>query len=169
MVSLLAEGGNNKVVALSKDRVAKLFPLDEKELAIKEYETLHIANSINTLLPQVYKLEETKENCRLVMERLTVIQLRNFSCKEREDMTVMLHLQLEELHSSGLAHWDISRMADLPGERWDNVIPTVMKGVPCIRLIDMGNSKLAGHRLFERAVRDDRRDIENYTEYFLNI
>jgi len=42
------------------------------------------------------------------------------------------------------------------------------EGVPCIKLIDMGNSKPVGHRLFERAVEDDRRDIEEYTSYFLS-
>ena len=167
-MDLLAEGGNNKVIALNKERVAKLFPLDEQDWAIKEYEMLHIAQSINSLYPKVCGIKRVRQEYWVVMERLPVLSIRSFSKQEREGMLVQFHLEWAELHNV-LASWDIARMTDLPGDKWDNIIPSISNGVPCIRMIDMGNGKLKGHRKFERAVCDDLRDIEEYSRYFLNI
>ena len=167
MYDLLATGGNNSVIALDNQRVAKLFPGDEMDWAIKEYEMLHIAQSINSLYPKVLGIKRVQTQYWVIMERLPVLSIRSFSKQERERMITQFHLQWAKLHTI-LASWDIARMGDLPGDRWDNVIPSISNGIPCIRMIDMGNAKLIGHRKFERALSDDLRDIEEYTKFFLS-
>lgn len=101
------------------------------------------------------------------MERLPVMSPRSFSVREKEAMIVQFHLQWAELHEV-LTSWDIARRPDMPGGRWDNIIPSMKDGAPHIRMIDMGSSKLLGDKLFERSLQDDRKDIEEYTQYFLN-
>jgi hypothetical protein len=163
--SYLAQGGNSTVLALSSDTVAKVFEgEDEHYWAQKEYQFLCIAHSVSLdLYPRPISLKQVgSETWHVVMERLYPLQSRAISILEKENAIAVMYEQWYNLHQV-LANWDIARMTDIGGGKWDNVLVcNTNKGLR-IRFIDMGNAKLVGHKLFERAKSDDLRALEEYT------
>lgn len=168
-MSYLASGGNSQVLAITSKRVAKVFQGEEEyQWALKEYTYLCIAHSLAPgLYPKPYSLEQVGvETWHVVMERLYPLEPRAISKKEKEYAIALMYEQWYILHSV-LANWDISRMTDIGGGKWDNVLLCQTKQGPHIRFIDMGNAKLVGHRLFERAKCDDLIALEEYASLLL--
>jgi hypothetical protein len=163
--SFLASGGNSDVLAINSKQVAKVFQGEEEyQWAVKEYTSLHIVYSIAPgLYPKPFALKQVgSETWHVVMERLYPLQSRAISSKEKEIAIAVMYEQWYNLHQV-LANWDIARMTDIGGGKWDNVLLCQTNRCFRIRFIDMGNAKLVGHRLFERAKSDDLLALEEYT------
>lgn len=168
--SYLAQGGNSTVLALSNNTVAKVFKgEDEHYWAQKEYQFLCIAHSVSPgLYPRPYSLEQvSNETWYVVMERLHPFQSRAISTQEKEEAIAVMYEQWYNLHSV-MVNWDIARLTDVGGGKWDNVLLCQTNEGIRIRFIDMGNAKLVGHRLFDRAKGDDLKALEEYVSLLLN-
>lgn len=82
---LLSQGENGQVVVIDKQEVAKIFELGSSK---KEANLMRAANSINSLVVKLIRVDITKDysNELMVMERLYPLQYRAISVPEREKM-----------------------------------------------------------------------------------
>lgn len=167
--SFLAQGGNSEVLAINSKQVAKVFQGDDEYYwACKEYNYLHIAHSIAPgLYPKPLALEQVgSDTWYVVMERLYPLQTRAISVRDKGEAIALMYEQWHNLHQV-LANWDIARLDGIGGSKWDNVLLCSTRQGIRIRFIDMGNAKLIGHRLFERAKSEDLIALEEYVYHFL--
>ena len=103
----------------------------------------------------------------LLWRDYTPLQPRAISKQEKEEAIAVMYEQWYNLHSV-LVNWDIARLTDIGGGKWDNVLLCQTNEGIRIRFIDMGNAKLVGHRLFDRAKGDDLKALEEYVYLLLN-
>jgi len=92
---------------------------------------------------------------------------RAFEFSKRELWLDVFQHELEILHKAGFVHRDLKRPSNISGDRFDNIFLTD-KG---LRLIDVGISALksqVGDRLFEKFVQEEKKEIELFSDYFLN-
>lgn len=165
---LLSQGANGKVyVHPTNDKVVmKWFGVDDcMSSAISEYKMLVAANKINSVLVKAVGHDFTLEGEWLMMERLMPLQYRAIDVLTREAMYEEFVRQVKELHSNGLAHWDIKRPDHVASgmASWDNIILTE-EG---LRLIDAGNMVNSNDPDFEDAVEDDLDCLREFKEVFL--
>lgn len=165
----LSSGANNTVIALNEAEVGKLFTGDTRSDIGSEAEKMKIANGINGLIVKFLRLDISDEMNAdmLVMERLYPLDFRAYEYERRELWFDVFEDELAQLHKAGFVHRDLRRPSDMPGLRYDNIFLTE-KG---LRLIDVGISALksqVGERLFERFVKQECKEIEEFRTFFLN-
>ena len=164
----LSSGANNTVIALSETEVAKLFTEDTRSDIGSEAEKMRYANQINNLVVQFKRLDILGTDTEtLVMERLYPLDFRAFEVGKRELIFDVFEDELLQLHKAGFVHRDLKRSSDMPGLRYDNIFLT-QSG---IRLIDVGISAIkdkVGDRLFQRFVKVELEEMEEFRNFFLN-
>ena len=164
----LSTGDNNTVVALSEKEVAKLFTGDTRSDIGSEAEKMKYANEINDLVVKFIRLDIMGEDVEtLVMERLYPMDFRAFEVEKRELIFDVFEDELYQLHKAGFAHRDLRRPSDMPGLRYDNIFLTQTG----IRLIDVGISALrdkVGDRLFQRFIKVELEEMEEFRKFFLS-
>ncbi len=134
-----------------------------------EAEKLRFANEVNDLVVKFRRLDVNEELDvdMLVMERLYPIDFRAYEYERKLLWLDVFEDELRQLHRAGFAHRDIRRPSDMPGMRFDNVFLTD-RG---IRLIDVGISALrsaVGERLFDRFVKVELEELEQFRSFFLS-
>ena len=164
----LSTGDNNTVVALSEKEVAKLFTGDTRSDIGSEAEKMKYANEINDLVVKFIRLDIMGEDVEtLVMERLYPMDFRAFEVEKRELIFDVFEDELHQLHKAGFAHLDLRRPSDMPGLKYDNIFLTQTG----IRLIDVGISALrdkVGDRLFQRFIKVELEEMEEFRKFFLS-
>ena len=164
----LSSGANNTVVALTEKEVAKLFTGDTRSDIGSEAEKMKYANEINELVVKFIRLDIMGEDVEtLVMERLYPMDFRAFEVEKRELIFDVFEDELHQLHKAGFAHRDLRRPSDMPGLRYDNIFLTQTG----IRLIDVGISALrdkVGDRLFQRFIKVELAEMEEFRKFFLS-
>lgn len=104
----------------------------------------------------------------LVMERLYPLDYRAYEYERRVLWFDVFEDELAQLHSAGFVHRDLRRpSSDMPGLRYDNIFLTDHR----IRLIDVGISALkthVGEQLFNRFIEQEKKEVEEFKEFFLN-
>jgi serine/threonine protein kinase len=165
----LSSGANNTVIALSETEAAKLYHGDTRSEIGSEAEKLRFANEVNDLVVKFRRLDVNEELDvdMLVMERLYPIDFRAYEYERKLLWLDVFEDELRQLHRAGFAHRDIRRPSDMPGMRFDNVFLTD-RG---IRLIDVGISALrsaVGERLFDRFVKVELEELEQFRSFFLS-
>ena len=164
----LSTGDNNTVVALSEKEVAKLFTGDTRSDIGSEAEKMKYANEINDLVVKFIRLDIMGEDVEtLVMERLYPMDFRAFEVEKRELIFDVFEDELHQLHKAGFAHRDLRRPSDMPGLKYDNIFLTQTG----IRLIDVGISALrdkVGDRLFQRFIKVELEEMEEFRKFFLS-
>jgi serine/threonine protein kinase len=124
---------------------------------------------VNDLVVKFRRLDVNEELDvdMLVMERLYPIDFRAYEYERKLLWLDVFEDELRQLHRAGFAHRDIRRPSDMPGMRFDNVFLTD-RG---IRLIDVGISALrsaVGERLFDRFVKVELEELEQFRSFFLS-
>ncbi len=164
----LSSGANNTVIALTETEVAKLFTGDTRSDIGSEAEKMRYANEINGLVVKFIRLDLMGEDVEtLVMERLYPMDFRAFEVEKRELIFDVFEDELHQLHKAGFAHRDLRRPSDMPGLKYDNIFLT-QRG---IRLIDVGISAIrdkVGDRLFERFIKVELEEMEEFRKFFLS-
>ncbi len=165
----LSYGANNAVVALSETEVGKLFTDDTRSDIGSESEKMRFANQVNDLVVRFIRLDRHQEvNAdMLVMERIYPIDFRAHEVERRELWVDVFDDELRQLHQAGFVHRDLLRPADLPGDRYDNILLTNQG----LRLIDVGISVLkhqVGDKFFAGYVATELEESAGFREYFLN-
>lgn len=165
----LSSGANNVVIALSENEVAKLYKGDTRSDIGSEAEKMKFANKVNDLIVKFIRLDinEEMDADMLVMERLYPLDYRAYEVGRRELIFDVFEDELTALHKSGFVHRDIRRPSEMPGFLYDNIFLTE-RG---IRLIDVGISALrdqVGERLFDRFVKKELEEVEEFRQFFLN-
>ncbi len=164
----LSSGSNNRVIALTEKEVAKLFTGDTRSDIGSQAEKMKFANTINGLVVKFIRLDIMGEDVEtLVMERLYPMDFRAFEVEKRELIFDVFEDELHQLHKAGFAHRDLRRPSDMPGLRYDNIFLT-QRG---IRLIDVGISALrdkVGDRLFQRFIKVELEEMEEFRQFFLS-
>lgn len=165
----LSSGANNTVIVISETEVAKLFTDDTRSDIGSEADKMKYANQVNDLVVKFVRLDfsEQLQSEMLVMERIYPIDFRAYEVEMRELWFDTFVDELEELHKAGFVHRDIKRPSNLSGLAFDNILLT-SKG---LRLIDVGISAIrqqVGEKIFEKYVEIERKEIEEFKEYFLN-
>lgn len=166
---LLSSGANNKVIALNETEVAKLYLEDTRSDIGSEAEKMKYANNINDLICHFIRLDfdESLQSDMLVMERIYPADYRAYEIEKRELWAEVFFDEMNELHKAGFVHRDIKRPSEIGGESFDNVLLT-NKG---IRLIDVGISAIRSHvgdKLFEKYIELERKEMEEFKNYFLS-
>lgn len=164
----LSSGANNTVIALSEVEVGKLFTEDTRSDIGSEAEKMKFANEVNGLVAKFIRLDVEGDDAEvLVMERLYPLDYRAFEFGKRELIFDVFEDELHQLHRAGFVHRDLRRPSDMPGLRYDNIFLTENG----IRLIDVGISSLrdkVGERLFERFLKVELEEVEEFRNFFLN-
>jgi len=166
---VLSSGANNPVIALNDIEVGKLFSGDTRSDIGSEAEKMKYANTINTLVVKFIRLDSHDElnSDMLVMERLYPMDYRAFEFSKRELWLDVFVDEITQLHDAGFVHRDLQRPSNIPGDQFDNIFLTD-KG---LRLIDVGISAIrsqVGDRLFSRYMEEEMKEIDLFSEYFLN-
>lgn len=165
---ILSSGDNNTVIALTETEVAKLFTGDTRSDIGSEAEKMRYANDINDLVVKFIRLDLMGEDVEtLVMERLYPMDFRAFEVEKRELIFDVFEDKLHQLHKAGFAHRDLRRPSDMPGLKYDNIFLT-QRG---IRLIDVGISAIrdkVGDRLFQRFIKVELEEMEEFRQFFLS-
>lgn len=165
----LSSGANNIVIAVSQTEAGKLFTGDTRSDIGSEAEKMKFANKINGLVVKFLRIDIDGEsqNEMLVMERIFPMDFRAFETGKRELWLDVFRNELVELHAAGFVHRDIKRPDDIPGLLYDNVLLTESG----LRLIDVGISALkeaVGEKVFNKYVEEELKELEDFSEYFLN-
>jgi serine/threonine protein kinase len=165
----LSSGANNTVIVLSETEVGKLFEGDTRSDIGSEAEKLKFANAINDLVVKFIRLDfhETLNAEMLVMQRIKPIDFRAYEFEIREMWMEVFEDGVSELHKKGFAHRDIKRPSNISGLAFDNLLLTE-KG---LRLIDVGISALksqVGDLIFDKYLEIEKKEIQEFKEYFLN-
>jgi len=166
---ILSKGAHNTVIVISETEVAKLFTGDTRSDIGSEADKLKYANKVNDLVAKFKRLDvdDLLDVDMLVMERIYPLDFRSFEFEKRELIFDVFENQLESLHKAGFVHPHISRNDEMPDSKYDNILLT-QKG---LRLIDVGISAIkdkVGDRLFNRFIDQEKKEIEEFREYFLN-
>ena len=167
--NLLSSGINNRVIALSKTEVAKIFEGKTRAFINSEAEKMRYANNINNLICRFQRLDYDDENKwdLLIMERIHGIEFRSFEIGKRETFFETFEADLKELHRKGFVHRDLHRpSSDHLGEKYDNILLTT-EG---LRLIDVGISAIkstVGDTVFFNYVKAELKELEKFKQYFL--
>lgn len=159
-VKKLSAGAHNTVWAIDDETVAKQFELGEPQ-AQRELLALQKAPRLLPKPDQVVPSDGFEFDL-LLMERLTVMDKRNFDHEVRAAMLGVFETELFSLHDAGWAHGDIRRIAD-QGGTWDNVIWTPSG----IRLIDAGNAVFGDEPTFAETRRRDLQDLKMFHRWAL--
>lgn len=164
----LSSGANNTVIAVSETEVAKLFQDDTRSDIGSEAEKMKFANHINGLVVQFIRLDFHAElqSEMLVMERIYPIDYRSFEVEKRELFLEVFEYELNELHSNGFVHRDISRPSNIGGQKFDNILLSNTG----LRLIDVGISALqhqVGDTIFQKYVEIEKAELTAFKKYFL--
>ena len=164
----LSRGANNAVIALSETEAGKLFGGDTRSDIGSEAEKMRFANAINHLVVQFHRLEYNAALAAdmLVMERLYPLDFRAYEVEMRELWLDVFTDELRALHAAGFVHRDLQRPANLPGERFDNILLTGQG----LRLIDVGISVLqrqVGESFFRAYVQRELEELELFGRFFL--
>jgi len=165
----LSSGANNTVIVINEVEVGKLFTGDTRSDIGSEAEKMKFANTVNGLITQFIRLaiNEELDADMLVMERLYPLDYRAYEYERRVLWFDVFEDEIAQLHKAGFVHRDLRRPSDMPGLRYDNIFLTEHG----IRLIDVGISALktkVGERLFDRFAEQERSEIEEFREFFLN-
>lgn len=163
----LSHGAINAVIVLSETEAGKIFSQDTRSDIGSEAEKMRFANEVNGLVVKFNRLEvnEALGVDMLVMERLYPLDFRAHEVELRESWLDVFTAELRALHAAGFAHHDIQRPANLPGERFDNILLTTQG----LRLIDIGISVLrrqVGASFFNAYVQRELEDLAQF-KYFL--
>ena len=166
---LLSSGANNKVIALTETEVAKLYVGDTRSDIGSEAEKMKFANGINDLVARFMRLDydENLQAEMLVMERIYPVDYRAYEFEKRELWVELFFDEIGHLHQAGFVHRDIKRPSDITGQPFDNILLT-SKG---IRLIDVGISALreqVGDKLFGKYLEVEKKELDEFKEYFLS-
>ncbi|MEO7309911.1 MAG: hypothetical protein ABIX01_05915 [Chitinophagaceae bacterium] len=166
---LLSYGANNKVIALTKTEVAKLFVGDTRSDIGSEAEKLKFANRVNDLVSKFIRLDydESLLAEMLVMERIYPIDYRAYEVEKRELWVDVFFDEMDQLHRAGFVHRDIRRPSDISGMPFDNIL----LGSDGIRLVDVGISALltqVGEKLFQKYLETERKELEEFKYFFMN-
>ncbi|MDJ0365185.1 hypothetical protein QMK33_08470 [Hymenobacter sp. H14-R3] len=164
----LSRGANNAVIGLSATEVGKLFSADARSDIDSEAEKMRFANEVNGLVVKYNRLEvnEVLGANMLVMERIYPLDFRAHEVEMREIWLDVFTDELRALHAAGFAHHDLQRPANLPGERFDNILLTAQG----LRLIDVGISVLhqqVGNSFFAAYVQRELQELEVFRQFFL--
>jgi len=163
----LSSGANNTVIALSETEAGKLFTGDTRSDIGSEAEKMKFANTVNGLVVRFVRLDMLHDNTEmLVMERLYPMDYRAFEFEKRELWLDVFETELTQLHQAGFVHRDLRRPSDMPGFSFDNIFLTSQG----LRLIDVGISALrtqVGERMFERFVKQELEEFEQFRQFFL--
>jgi serine/threonine protein kinase len=165
----LSSGVSNVVIALNEHEVGKLFNGDTRSDIGSESEKMKYANAVNDLVVKFIRLDD-KEDLQsevLVMERLYPMDYRAYEFSKRELWLDVFTDEIIQLHLAGFVHRDLKRPSNIPGDRFDNIFLTDQG----LRLIDVGISAIqsqVGDRLFQKFVDEELKEIELFSEYFLN-
>ena len=165
----LSTGANNTVIALSVTEVGKLYTGDTRSDIGSEAEKMKFANNVNGLVVKFLRLDTDKnsDSDMLVMERLYPMDFRAYEFEKRELWFDVFEDEIAELHKAGFVHRDIKRPEELTGLIYDNVLLTDTG----LRLIDVGISALkdsVGDKLFEKYIKEELKEIDEFKEYFLS-
>ncbi|MBL7998617.1 MAG: hypothetical protein JNL32_08280 [Candidatus Kapabacteria bacterium] len=165
----LSSGANNTVIVLSETEVGKLYTDDTRSDIGSEATKMQFANAINSLVVRFSRLEYNEELSAemLVMERIYPIDFRAYEVEIRELWFDVFVDELHQLHTAGFVHRDIQRPSNIAGLTFDNILLTPQG----LRLIDVGISALrtqVGDAIFEKYVENEKKEIEEFKEYFLN-
>ena len=166
---LLSSGANNRVIALTETEVAKLFVDDTRSDIGSEAEKMQFANTVNELVVKFLRLDydESLQADMLVMERIYPIDFRAHEVEKRALWMDVFNGEITQLHQAGFVHRDIRRPSDISGQPFDNILLT-NNG---IRLIDVGISAMqskVGNMLFEKYIENERKELAEFKNYFLN-
>ncbi len=166
---VLSSGANNLVIALNEHEVGKLFTGDTRSDIGSESEKMKFANTINGLVVKFIRLDDQDDlhSEVLVMERLYPMDYRAYEFSKRELWLDVFVDEVTQLHLAGFVHRDLKRPSNISGDRFDNIFLTDQG----LRLIDVGISALqtqVGERLFQKFVAEELKEIELFSEYFLN-
>jgi len=163
----LSSGANNTVIALSETEAGKLFTGDTRSDIGSEAEKMKFANTVNGLVVRFVRLDMLNDDTEmLVMERLYPMDFRAFEYEKRELWVEVFETELTQLHQAGFVHRDLRRPSDMPGFSFDNIFLTLQG----LRLIDVGISALrtqVGERMFERFVKQELEEFEQFRQFFL--
>jgi serine/threonine protein kinase len=165
----LSSGTNNTVIVLSETEVAKLFTDDTRSDIGSESEKMKFANNINGLMVKFIRLDynESLSAEMLVMERLKPLDYRAYEVEIRELWWSVFEDELSALHISGFVHRDLKRPSNIGGLTFDNILLTEQG----LRLIDVGISALRSQvndKIFEIYLENEKKEMEEFKEYFLN-
>jgi serine/threonine protein kinase len=165
----LSSGANNTVIVLSETEVAKLFTDDTRSDIGSESEKMKFANNINGLMVKFIRLDYNEELSAemLVMERLKPLDYRAYEVEIRELWWSVFEDELSALHISGFVHRDLKRPSNIGGLTFDNILLTEQG----LRLIDVGISALRSQvndKIFEIYLENEKKEMEEFKEYFLN-
>ena len=154
---LLSSDESNKVIAIDRQTVAKLFVNNEVQ-ALEELRLLKLANSVNSLLVVAIEVRNTDNQCDLIMERLYPLEVRAISKSEQVRYAAKFIEQLNELHVAGLAHGSIKRSSKRNGSPWDNICITPSG----FRLINVAASVTKASKDFEDVCQSDIKSAQEY-------
>ncbi len=165
----LSSGANNTVIVISETEVGKLFIGDTRSDIGSEAAKMQFANAVNNLVVHFKRLDfnEQIKAEMLVMERIYPIDFRSYEVEIRELWLDVFTDEIKQLHKAGFVHRDLKRPSNIAGLAFDNILLT-QNG---LRLIDVGISALqtqVGHKIFEKYVEVEGKEIEDFREYFLN-
>ena len=130
---------------------------------------MQFANKVNKLVVKFIRLEyhEELQAEMLVMERIYPIDYRAYELEIRELWYDVFMDEIRELHQAGFVHRNIKRPSHLSGHVYDNILLTNQG----LRLNDVGISALSsqvGHTLFHKFLEVERKELEEFKEYFMN-
>jgi serine/threonine protein kinase len=165
----LSSGANNIVIVLTDNEVAKLFTNDTRSDIGSEAEKMQFANKVNDLVVKFKRLEfnENLNAEMLVMERIFPLDFRAYEIEIRELWLDVFIDEMTTLHNSGFVHRDLKRPSNIGGLAFDNILSTSSG----LRLIDVGISALKTHvgdKIFGKYIEIEKKEIEEFKEYFLN-